>query len=697
MGGSRSMCRPRSSRCVAAAADRLGGCRRGPGDARRLPPPAARRAGRRPARAGRAGAAGARGSHHPDTRGQAGGRARVVPTQVGEVSVPEPIGRALAATADAGGRAAIVGWPPGSPGEVRVEAQGLGVQLVRVPQDGANAVTVTLAPVGQVEGRLVAPGNVPVAGVTIRATSLAGGHSGSGARGIATAACDEQGRFQIPAIAAGKVDLKLEFVPARDIPLRGADREGLDVKAGQVVEVAIPLRETMRVRGVVREGVTKRPIPRVKVSLNGYSGGDTFAMTDAEGRYAGRILRDRNQPFGWPLRFPSPFYEPSDMTYPSQRMPRPGVVELELSPLELRRGVDVPGTVAGEDGRPVAGAEVEAFWYGSQGQVQAALARSDRSGGFVLHGIDRIAELHLTAWDGHGASGVVKARAEAAAERPIALTLRTGETIPLRGQVVDGGGRPVAGAEVVLRRQVRAQTGRIVLNEPVAAGDGSIVLRTGADGRFHARGRYPACCEYYAEARAPGRIAARSTGIAVAHGQERSVVLVLRQLRAIEGRVVDRRGAADRRRRRPPGRRRADADPGHHRRRRPIPPARRHRGPGADRRREGRLPDRAQGDRRRHTAGRGGARAGRRAARRRLPFDRVHPARRRGEGTRPPTDRAPGRQGPGAGRRRGQVPLPRRCGRDRPARHDRVARRGQVHRPRICRFSPADAGRIARP
>ena len=89
-----------------------------------------------------------------------------------------------------------------------------------------------------------------------------------------------------------------------------------------------------------------------------------------------------------------------------QQMPRRGVAELVLPPIELRRGVDVRGIVVGEDGKPVAGAEVEAIWYGPGGGAQASLARTDRAGGFVLHGIDPIAELNLTAWDGFASTAV---------------------------------------------------------------------------------------------------------------------------------------------------------------------------------------------------------------------------------------------------------------------------------------------------
>ena len=49
-------------------------------------------------------------------------------------------------------------------------------------------------------------------------------------------------------------------------------------------------------------------------------------------------------------------------------MPQRGVGELALPPIELPRGVDVRGSVAGEDNKPVAGAEVEAIWTAPEGR-----------------------------------------------------------------------------------------------------------------------------------------------------------------------------------------------------------------------------------------------------------------------------------------------------------------------------------------
>ena len=480
--------------------------------------------------------------------------ARIIPTRAGEVLIPEPLGRLLAAETDARGRAAVLGLDISALGQLRIESAGFGVQTLELPGSRSKVLdaetpgkdrattSITLAPVGRIRGQLTTPHGELIRGVAVRATSQVGGYAGMGQGGAAEASCDEQGRFDIPAIAAGMAELELAFDRAKDFPLRGEARRRLVVKAGQTSEVTVALRETVTVRGLVREKGTNRPVAGAKVLLNGHYGGDRYAITDAEGRFAGRILRGTTQPYGWLARSPSPLFEPDDMGEPPQRMPKPGTDELEQPPVELRRGAEVRGTVAGEDGRPVAGAGVEAIWHDSRGLDQSALARTDQAGSFVLHGISPTAELDLNAWDRFAATSMVTVRAATAAQRPITLTLSPKDAVSIGGRVVDAESRPVAGAAVRIRRQLKARDGRSILDEPVSAGDGTVSLHTGADGRYRAHGRFPARADYYAEATAPGRLAARSTPVPAGRASDGPTVLVLRRVRTVEGRVIDRRG-----------------------------------------------------------------------------------------------------------------------------------------------------------
>jgi len=397
--------------------------------------------------------------------------------------------------------------------------------------------------VGRLTGQLIAPGNGLIEGVTIHATTQVGGYAGSGIVGTAEVPCDAQGRFAITEIAEGTLTLTLKFDPEHGTALRGEPPKRSLVAAGRTTELAVPLRRTLKVQGVVRERGTNRPIAGVKVALNGQFGGDHFAVTDAAGKFAGRIVRELNQPFGWPVRIPTPFYYPTDQAEAPQGMPRRGSDELVLPATDLPRGVDVKGTVSGENNKGALGALVEAIWTTADGMAQAALARTDRSGSFAFHGINPLAELNLTAWDGFASTkGAVTVRAETTRAKPVALAMSPRNSAPIGGRVTDPAGRGITGARVRIWREVQNKNGRAIVTDPIVTEDGTLVLRTDAEGRYRSPRRVPLDGTYYAEATAAERLAARSAQITLSGRSQELPAFVLRRVRAIEGQVVDRQG-----------------------------------------------------------------------------------------------------------------------------------------------------------
>ena len=236
----------------------------------------------------------------PDRKPVAG--ARVSPTRAGGILVPGPLGQALAATSDANGGATIAGLSPGVLDEVRVSAGESGEQVLEMPdsrlqiQDSNiqnnESINMLMAPVGRIQGRLVSPHGEPIRGVTIRATSQVGGYPGSGQGGVARAACDEQGRFVIPAIAAGMMTLEPEYDPERGSVLRNWPLSRILVRAGRTTELMIPMHPTVKVQGLVREKGTGRPIAGAAVMWYGLFDGYPVADTDASGAFRGFIARE---------------------------------------------------------------------------------------------------------------------------------------------------------------------------------------------------------------------------------------------------------------------------------------------------------------------------------------------------------------------------------------------------------------------
>ena len=374
------------------------------------------------------------------------------------------------------------------------------------------------------------------------------------------------------------------------------------------------------------------------------------------------------------------------MADPPQEMPQRGVAELELPPIELPRGVDVRGTVVGEDGKPVAGAEVEAIWTGAGGgRPRSALARTDRTGAFTLHGVDPLAELSLTAWDGFASTPDGDGPGRGRRQRPIALTISPRNTDAHRRP----GRRPRRPAD---RRRLgpdlapgpgqgRARRSSSTRSPPGMARSCCAPTPTGATARDGDSRPTPPTTP-----RRPPRAgsSARSPAIAAGRESDKPAVLVLR--RRADRRGPGRRppGPARRRRRRPPVGRRADADRDPHRGRRPVPAPRRPRRAGAGLRGEGRLPALACS---RSTTGSRPvevvlARTDEPPA---VAYHTLPPAL--------PVEEekalarrliaAARREGPGRAATIGEIPSSWRRGRDRPARRDRVAGRGQVCRGRL--------------
>ena len=367
--------------------------------------------------------------------------------------------------------------------------------------------------------------------------SKVAGYEGSGIVGEAEAACDPSGRFEVPTIAAGLLTLELAFDCEKGTTLRGDPPRGLVLAAGSTVEAAIPLRPTVRVRGVVREKGTKRPIAGVGLAINRRFGGDSTAVSDADGNYSAVVVREVNQAFGWPIRIPRPFYEPEGAPEVPQRMPTRDKPELLLPVLELARG----RLARGRRGR---GREAGGGCRG-RGDLWPVDPDAGRSRGPVHPGGRRPApgaEARRPARAGEHRTSAMTIRAGNLGPTPLKLTIRPGQTGRISGRVVDPSGRPIAGASVRIWRQVRHESGVMFLKEPVAGEDGSIVVRTGADGRFRAGRPLPVGDEYAVDASAPGRLSGHSAAVKLSSGDQTIPDVVLPGVRIVEGRVVDRSG-----------------------------------------------------------------------------------------------------------------------------------------------------------
>jgi hypothetical protein len=145
--------------------------------------------------------------------------ARITPLRVAGHLVPEVLSERLAADTDDAGRATLAGVSPADLDAVCMEGEGIGVQWAGLPAQGRDKIVLlSLAPVGRVQGRLSIDGIPAEAGtLTLRAVArrtlrfttwqMPGDEYSGG--GMAEAVTDEEGKFDIPMIAAGSLTFEV--------------------------------------------------------------------------------------------------------------------------------------------------------------------------------------------------------------------------------------------------------------------------------------------------------------------------------------------------------------------------------------------------------------------------------------------------------------------------------------------------------
>ena len=133
--------------------------------------------------------------------------AMISPSEIDDVPIPDAPADSLAARPMGKGQVVLAALARLQ--EFLVDAPGFGKQRNRIEPE--QVTEIRLAPVGRLAGRVVMPANEPIQGVSVRAARSWADSKARGRAGLAEVACDAAGRFEIPAIAAGKLTLELVF------------------------------------------------------------------------------------------------------------------------------------------------------------------------------------------------------------------------------------------------------------------------------------------------------------------------------------------------------------------------------------------------------------------------------------------------------------------------------------------------------
>jgi protocatechuate 3,4-dioxygenase beta subunit len=469
----------------------------------------------------------------PDEEPVAGARVRVERLQPFR-GLPEPLADRLEATTDSGGRTVLDGFEAVELASLEVRAEGFGQQPREFcpPSGGAKAVRLRTAT--SVAGWLVAEDPRVVKGWKISAwTTPSRGQTDRDGYwiGHADAVTDDQGRFRIPAIAAGNLALTCE--PPDGLPYRAKAPSGPELSIDLENEVAVSVLKAARVEGVFRDRVTGGQVPGVRINFYSTADGNRFPVTDDRGRFAVYAL-------------PAPYVATPGRGNRVVKLPE-AVDHLDVEPFELiRRGRPLEGVALDESGRPVPEALVTGAWSLPEekaGGILTASASSDERGRFQLAEVAPGAEVRVFARHRELAMpGPVMARA--GQEEPLTLRLTRMGTATIRGRVLRPDGQPLAKAWIEVYFEAHVDCVGFVAGS--FRFDGARAVQTGDDGAFQTPRELLRIGRYQVNAVADGYAKRGSEFVELDPGDVTTVPdLVLKRslrLRVVAGRVVDHRG-----------------------------------------------------------------------------------------------------------------------------------------------------------
>ena len=191
---------------------------------------------------------------------------------------PDSLADLLAATADAAGEGQIKGCRAEDVEAVWVEAAGFGRQASDLSAVAGNARVITLKPAGRLTGRVQADDPSAARGLEVIAMTQPQAAAGPQMSGEGRTTTDADGRFEMPALAAGK--LALNVIPAEGSKLRPKLPTELPIEPGKTTEVTIALEGPPRERTVAGRVVDREGQPVASATV--FQSGDSQVRTETK-------------------------------------------------------------------------------------------------------------------------------------------------------------------------------------------------------------------------------------------------------------------------------------------------------------------------------------------------------------------------------------------------------------------------------
>jgi len=314
--------------------------------------------------------------------------------------VPPGLLAITSAISDREGHASLPAYPREKMSNVNVTTDALGSQEFRLNRQPSGARTeLKLSPVGRIEGRVLADQKDLFRDMVLAVeTENDGTPDRDTGSGVALLSPDQDGRFVIPQIAAGLV--QLDAIVNERLPVRPRlpERDQIEVLPGKTARIDIPLEMAVRVHGVIRVNGSGEPVAGASISV-GYGVGrqSQHAKSDEAGKYNAYVLPGnvRMQVIHIPQRGLDQLIESRTAQFPVPD----GVADFDLPPIELTKTKTISGRLLNSDGKPLPNRRIN----GVVGNARYGWGESDKNGEFTLSEVpESIALKQFQIWDENG-------------------------------------------------------------------------------------------------------------------------------------------------------------------------------------------------------------------------------------------------------------------------------------------------------
>jgi hypothetical protein len=274
---------------------------------------------------------------------------------------------------------------------VQVTASGFGVQQLQLKDSDQSPAlrAIRLRPVGRLEIRVTSSDAQATAGLRVGAsTEASGGDPLEYTAGEDIGYTNEKGQFFADALAEGAT--RVLVTPREDSLVLPRLPENVEVRAGELTAVEIPLEPGVPVRGLVRSRDGK-PVPNVLVYVH-YGVGRQGAQvrSDAQGQFRMRVLA--GPVYQQAISIPGSYVQIGDPGGNKTIVPE-SEEPFDLPSVELVETRQISGRLVDQNDEPIAGLRLN----GIAGNRRYGFATTANDGSFTIN-IPPDVELSYQVW-----------------------------------------------------------------------------------------------------------------------------------------------------------------------------------------------------------------------------------------------------------------------------------------------------------